>query len=292
MLTPDTTESLLLKRFAPQFTAADCIVAHHRIHYIRGGSGKTLVLLHGSTIGWGMWFKIVSELSKVFTVYAFDLPGAGRSSLVDMQKLDPTRDYVDVLRQCLEQLDLSGYVVGSSIGGWVAMELARCIPERITAYAVLNGVGFSGHQSFVERLLKHYSLAQLIAKTILRTNRENRRLEAFLRSTFFNTSLPLPAEFINYYYESMQRSHNILFISRLLSLSGKLQHSAFAQNLMQPACIIWGEHDPVMPLNQNEPGFSIVPRAQRFILHSSGHFPSIEQSEDVTHRLVEFFTRT
>jgi pimeloyl-ACP methyl ester carboxylesterase len=87
----------------------------------------------------------------------------------------------------------------------------------------------------------------------------------------------------------MQRSHNILFISRLLSLSDQLRHAEFAKNLTQPACIIWGEHDPVMPLKQNEPGFSIVPHAQRFIMHNSGHFPSIEQPEDVTHRLIEFF---
>ncbi|RFU41740.1 alpha/beta hydrolase [Actinomadura logoneensis] len=51
------------------------------LHYVKGGSGPVLVLLHGWPETWREWRKVMPELAKTHTVVAFDLPGLGASSV-------------------------------------------------------------------------------------------------------------------------------------------------------------------------------------------------------------------
>src|SRR6201996_4210248 len=50
-----------------------------KIHYVVGGSGEPLLLLHGFGQNWYMWNRLLPEFGKHFTVIAPDLPGLGES---------------------------------------------------------------------------------------------------------------------------------------------------------------------------------------------------------------------
>ena len=49
------------------------------MHYVTGGTGAPLILLHGWPQSWYEWRGIMPELAKKYTVYAVDLPGLGDS---------------------------------------------------------------------------------------------------------------------------------------------------------------------------------------------------------------------
>src|SRR5215510_14099907 len=53
------------------------------IHYVIGGTGEPLVLIHGFGQNWYMWNRLLPEFSKHFTVIAPDLPGLGESGKPD-----------------------------------------------------------------------------------------------------------------------------------------------------------------------------------------------------------------
>ncbi len=53
------------------------------IHYVIGGTGEPLLLIHGFGQNWYMWNRLLPELSKHFTVIAPDLPGLGESDKPD-----------------------------------------------------------------------------------------------------------------------------------------------------------------------------------------------------------------
>jgi pimeloyl-ACP methyl ester carboxylesterase len=92
----------------------------------RGGSGPPLVLVHGLGLSWRSWEPVLDALEVRHDVVSIDLPGFGESPpLPDDAAPTPTR-LADAVESELDRLGLvSPAVVGNSLGGWVALELAR-----------------------------------------------------------------------------------------------------------------------------------------------------------------------
>jgi pimeloyl-ACP methyl ester carboxylesterase len=92
----------------------------------RGGSGPPLVLVHGLGLSWRSWQPVLDALEVHHDVVAIDLPGFGESPpLADGVPPTPTR-LADAIESELDRLSVDApAVVGNSIGGWVALELAR-----------------------------------------------------------------------------------------------------------------------------------------------------------------------
>ena len=92
----------------------------------RGGSGPPLVLLHGLGLSWKSWLPVLDALEVWHEVIALDLPGFGDSAPLR----DGTRPTAAALADAVvAELDALGLetpaLVGNSVGGWVALELAR-----------------------------------------------------------------------------------------------------------------------------------------------------------------------
>jgi pimeloyl-ACP methyl ester carboxylesterase len=106
----------------------------------RGGSGSPLVLLHGLGLSWRSWQPVLDALEDCHDVVAADLPGFGESPpLPDGAAPTPTR-LADEVEAELDRLGLEAVaVVGNSLGGWVALELAR--RGRATRAVVISPSG-------------------------------------------------------------------------------------------------------------------------------------------------------
>jgi pimeloyl-ACP methyl ester carboxylesterase len=263
----------------------------HLINYATAGSGEPLLLLHGGNIGWGQWYPNIPELAKHYRVYALDLPGAGRSSRIDFAKLDLNQDLVEVAEKFIALKGLRrSVVIGASAGGWIAAQLALRDPEIISKIVLVDAVGLSGHFSFTDRVLSFYRLMKFVSKTLLSPERENRRVEAFLRGAFFSAAHPLRQEFIEYFYETMRDSHNLLFISRLAQhvVKGDLALMPELPKIKSEALIVWGEQDRLMPLEKCQPNFSLLSRAKVSVIKNAGHMPSLEKPEEFNSAVIAF----
>ena len=107
------------------------------LHYMRGGRGPTVVLLHGFPQDWYEWRRIMPRLAMRHTVVAVDLPGVGGSapSTGRHAAVDVARD----VHQLIDQLGLGpAHLVGHDIGGCVAYAFAREFPGSSGTVTVLE----------------------------------------------------------------------------------------------------------------------------------------------------------
>jgi pimeloyl-ACP methyl ester carboxylesterase len=121
------------REFSSQFLKVDGVMTH----YVRGGSGPAIVLLHGFPQDWFEWQKIMPRLARRFTVVALDLPGIGGSSGVSGRyDAAAMARIVDDVMVALELRHV--YLVGHDLGGMVAYALARQDPDRLRGVMVLD----------------------------------------------------------------------------------------------------------------------------------------------------------
>ncbi|MFD5701118.1 alpha/beta fold hydrolase [Streptomyces lasiicapitis] len=109
-----------------------------RMHYVTGGTGKPLVLLHGWPQSWYAWRGIMPALAERHTVYALDLPGLG-----DSEGAPPSYDKATLARFVhgllagrlgLRDIDLVGHDLGAGVG----FQYAAQYPGEVRAYAHLD----------------------------------------------------------------------------------------------------------------------------------------------------------
>jgi pimeloyl-ACP methyl ester carboxylesterase len=121
------------------FISETAMVNGAGLHYLRGGEGPALILVHGFPQDWSEYHAIMPDLAKQFTVIAVDLRGIGGST-AQSGGYDAANMAEDIyqLASTLGLKDL--YVVGHDLGGMVAYALVRRYPELLTGAMILDQV--------------------------------------------------------------------------------------------------------------------------------------------------------
>lgn len=125
--------ALLPEGFSSEFAEVEGV----NLHYVIGGEGEPLVLLHGWGSTWYMWRKVMPELAERYTVIAPDLPGLGDSEVPEggFDKAT-TAERVRMLVQELGFSDIN--LVGHDIGLMVAYAYAAAHPAEVRRLALIE----------------------------------------------------------------------------------------------------------------------------------------------------------
>ncbi|MFH8977095.1 alpha/beta fold hydrolase [Streptomyces sp. NPDC017890] len=129
-----STDPAFTGAFQHEFATVDGI----RMHYVKGGAGSPVILLHGWPQTWYSWWPVMPELAEHHTVYALDLPGLGDStgSPTGYDKATLAR-YVHGL--VAEELGIrNAQVVGHDLGAAVAFQYASQFPADTERLAYLD----------------------------------------------------------------------------------------------------------------------------------------------------------
>ncbi|WP_168879821.1 alpha/beta fold hydrolase [Rhizobium sp. P28RR-XV] len=120
-----------------EFSHHRVVVGDVRIHYVRGGKGEPLILLHGWPATWWEWKKVMPGLAKDFDVIAVDTRGLGDSSRPEAG-YDKDQIGEDIVKLA-SQLGLTRFsVAGHDLGGQVAFAIARNHPDMVKRLAILD----------------------------------------------------------------------------------------------------------------------------------------------------------
>jgi len=113
------------------------------IHYVFGGKGEALLLIHGFGQNWYMWDRLLPELSKHFTVIVPDLPGVGESDKPDSgyDKKTLAEDLHGLIKQLgYKSINVAGHDIGLMVAYAYAVQFRDEVKKLALMDALLLGV--------------------------------------------------------------------------------------------------------------------------------------------------------
>jgi|SRR5215467_12489488 len=243
------------------------------LHTWIGGRGAPLLVLHGAggNRGFTRW---VERAAEHFTVWAPTHPGFGRSGDADwMEGID------DLARFYLWFMDAAGlacpHVLGHSIGGWTAAEMASMSPASIDRLVLVAPAGLKPETGEVLDVF-YCSPRELRDAMVHDPKRIPEWDELFGRP-------PTPAE-------AEIATRNREMAARLTwkpyMHNPRLAH--FLPRVANPALIVWGRGDRLVPVECGEQYRRLLPNATLSVLDDCGHLPPIEHPERFARLVVDF----
>jgi pimeloyl-ACP methyl ester carboxylesterase len=246
------------------FRIAECTV-----NVTRGGKGPPLLFLHGAG-GVAGWLPFMAALSEHYDVIVPDHPGFGRSDTPDWldQLSDLTYFYLDLI----DTLDLHGlHLVGHSLGGWIAAELAIRNSSRLQTLTLIGAAGI--HVNGVPK-------GDLFIWTP-----EERARNLFVNQRFAEERLAL---------QVTEEQADIAIKNELTTADLAWQPRFHDPQLRKwlhridvPTLIVWGDGDKIFPKAYGEAYHRLIKGSRLEILPACGHLPQIEQVD----RFVDLFKR-
>ncbi len=264
-----TRARLLFEGFHGESTVVD----GHRIHYLEGGRGKPILLIHGLGGRATDWANLMPQFSKGgYHVYAIDLLGYGQSDKprdADYsieQEAAIADGFLDRLQ--LPHVDLAGW----SMGGWVAMRLALDDPSRIAKLVLCDAAGVTFEPDFTAQDLLPTTQAQ-VQRLYDRLAPHPAVLPSFLLRDLLRRGMR--EQWV------VKRSADAMFTGRDLV-------DARLQALHMPVLIIWGKQDHLIPISAALAMHARIPQSTLELYDGCGHLAPGQCADRVGPKILDF----
>jgi pimeloyl-ACP methyl ester carboxylesterase len=232
------------------------------IRLLRGGrdGAPPLVFLHGAG-GHTGWMGFLDALAEDFAVFAPEHPGFGHSD--DPPWLDEVGDLAYFYLDFLAALGLDRvHLIGTSLGGWIAAELAVRDQTRLASLTLVCAVGITANgkpiddifrMSVEENLRRFYADAERAARRLGDMGRLDANLLVKNRTTV--TRLAYRPRFYN---------PNL---------------AKWLHRITVPTLLVWGDKDGLVPPRFGEAYRAAIPGSRLVVLENAGHAPFDEQRD-------------
>jgi pimeloyl-[acyl-carrier protein] methyl ester esterase len=253
------------------------------LHVEIRGTGPDLVLLHGWALHGGMWGPWLDELAEHARLHVLDLPGHGRSAWPA-----GVRDLAGLARAVYPHLPRESAVLGWSLGGMVALELARRHPRQVSALVLVATTpkflaGNGWEHGMRAELLGEF--AHGLASDHARTVQNFLALQARGDERHSATLRMLRRQLAAHGAPDVRSLEAGLAILRDADLRDELPRIA------QPALVIAGEHDRLTPPQAGLELASALPAARFRLIERSGHAPFLSHGPEVLAEVLGFLSR-
>jgi pimeloyl-ACP methyl ester carboxylesterase len=244
-------------------------IAECSVNVMRGGEGAPLLFLHGAG-GAGIWLPFMAALSERYEVIVPDHPGFGRSDKPDW--LDELSDLAYFYLDFIEALGLDRiHLVGNSLGGWIAAELAVRSTQRLQTLTLIAAAGIHvngvpkgdlflwppeqrARNMFVDQRFAEERLAQLMTEE---------QADIALKNELATADLAWQPRF---HHPQLRK---------------------WLHRIDLPTLIVWGDADKVFPAPYGEEYQRLIEGSRLEVLPACGHLPHVEKAD----AFVDLFNR-
>lgn len=225
----------------------------------RAGSGPPLVLLHGLGGSSDWWRHNIDVLAERYLVSAVDLIGFGRNRFFLRRSKLPLRfdDIAALLARWIESSFREPvHLAGNSLGGQIAIHLAASRPELVRSLILIDSTGIPfelAPGAHVENIAMPHGWRSFLL--------------ILMRDLFRAGPTALAVAF-----------------ARLLRDDAR----PLMQKLTMPVLLLWGEHDPLVPLTYAKQMLAEMPQATLRVIPRAGHVPMWENPRAFNEALLSF----
>lgn len=282
-------QAIGFERHRAQLTTKTVNISDHTLIYLEGGSGPTLLLVHGFGANKDNWTRFAGRLTHSYHVIAPDLPGHGDSSHSLALNYD-IETQTARLREFSQALDLQQpHLVGNSMGGAIALFYAGLFPDDTGSLILINSAGVDAPQQseFFAALEQGTNLL------IVRQPGDLARLSDYAMAKPPFIPWPLPQVIERQYLSKSQLNSKIFddiqtTHQRYQALANPL---GFLDAIQVPTLIIWGEEDRILDVSSTQIFKQAIPQAHVHILPGLGHAPMLEAPQQTAALVDDFIHR-
>jgi len=250
------------------------------VHYEAYGRGIPVILLHGWLGSWALWRDTIEELGKEFRTYALDFFGFGDS--LDRSADFSVANFVQMVDQFTDQLGIPpAPIVGHSMGGTVALSVARHYPHKVKKVVVIGSpiqgdslrllLKLSGNRQFANLIWKTPSLLTLFLRGYsYLMARDGQKMGKMITSDMSKVTM-----------DSFFQSIGTL---REMDLREEIRE------LQMPVLGIYGKRDIIVDPRQGKVLLEYAPNSQEKWFDDAGHFPMIDVPESFHQTLRQFLS--
>jgi len=257
-----------------------------RANVVELGSGPPLLFVHGLSGCWQNWLENVPRFARTHRVIAMDLPGFGASEMPREPISIP--GYGRFLEALCDELAIdAAAVVGNSMGGHIATELAIASPQRVERLVLVSAAGITTehvHRNGV--MAGGRIIAALATRAAARHEALARRPGLRRLALSYVTRHPdrLSADLAR---EMMRGAGKPGFLPALEAVISYRLSERLPQ-IACPTAIVWGEDDRVIPVGDAARFEQLIPDARAVVLPDTGHMAMLERPERFNALLDEF----
>ena len=246
-----------------------------QVEMFSGGSGPPLLFLHGAGGNAG-WQPYHEELARSYTVY---VPSqAGFNGTERPEWLYTITDLCHFNHAMAEALGLQDYVLmGSSMGGWVAAEMAAMSRSNIKALILVGAAGIKPENSEIAEIFMvsaQTRMAQRFHDISQVPNAEDYQRD------------PTPEEQL-VAHSNQEMASRLCWRPYLHNPS--LPH--YLARVDTPTLLVWGRQDAIIPVECGELFEKAMPNAQLKVIDNCGHSPGLEKPTEFLAAVNEFLAR-
>ena len=254
---------------------ADCLettfdLRGSKLHLRRGGSGEPLLFLHGAS-GFPGWGEAFQTLSESFDVLAPDHLSYGLSDQPDW--LDDMNDLAMSYLDFLDAMDLRGvHLVGNSLGGWLALEIAVRSCERLKSLTLVGAAGIR---------IKGKPIADIFMMDPVDLTRA-----IFVDQTYADALLgrELTEEQVDIQLRNRVSTARLGWQPRLFNPSLR----KWLHRITVPTHVIWGDSDRIIDPAYAAEFARAIAGADVTMIEQAGHLPHVEKAEPFAKAVKRF----
>ncbi|NWK79103.1 alpha/beta fold hydrolase [Aquitalea sp. LB_tupeE] len=213
--------------------------------YLEGGAGPAVMLIHGfGGDGPTSWGRVMAALAKQHQVLVPDLLWFGRSHASAVPALQAQADALEVLirARVADKVQL----VGLSYGGFVALELARRMPEKISQLVIMASPGMVYTPDDQQDLLDRAAVKSAEQLFVPSDVQALARMMALVGSPLARAPRFLLQDVWAFYYR--HRAPQLRALMQELATGQQAHVERLSQPLAMPAAVVWGTQDEIFPL--------------------------------------------
>ena len=251
-----------------------------KIAYLEGGTGDTIIMLHGFAVNKDNWPWLAKYFTPNYRVIIPDLPGFGDSSKPQDAKYN-IMSQVERLNLFVKELKLTKFhIVGNSMGGDIAGNYAVAYPEMVKTLALFDSAGVVSPIKSELTLLLEKGSNPLVVK-------DQKGYEGLLEFCF-NKPPQLPSFMKKYFAKQAMEAapfNEKIFneiSTDIIALEGKLD------KITAPTLIVWGDSDKVIHVSSVGVFEKNIKGSKSAIIKDCGHAPMLEKPQETASIYQDF----